>query len=134
MAGIGVTWGGSSSGTPPTFKPMGLSSSRQTSNAGDAAGAVSIGNTWGAIRAKSPDMAEIGSTAEDIRMAENIAGMEAEAAMQVAGIRAIGTAARAKQEADMYDKMASQAKKGGMMSMFGGIAGGVLSLATGGLV
>ena len=132
-AGIGIRWGGSSSGQVPSFKPTGLSSSSVTSNAGSAADAVSISNVWGSIREKSPDMAEISNTAEDIRVAENIAGQKAEAGMEAAGIKAYGAAARAKQEADMYGEMASAAKKGGMMSLFGGIAGGALSLATGGL-
>lgn len=131
-SGIGIHWGGSNSGNTPTFKPQGLSSSRVTSNAGSAADAVSIANTFGSIRAKSPKYDEIAGTAEDIRMAENIAGLEAEASMEVAGIQAYGAAARAKQQADMYEDQASAAKKGGMMSLFGGIAGGALSLATGG--
>ena len=122
-----------SKGVVPDFQPSSLASARVGSNAGSAAGAVSVGNVWGSIRNKSPKYDEIVGTAEDIRSAENIAGLEAEAAMQAAGINAVGSAARSKLEADMYAKQAAAAKSGGMMSMFGGIAGGVLSLATGGL-
>jgi len=133
MAGIGIRWNGSSSGDVPGFKPMGTSSQNVTSNAGSAADAVSVGNVWGSIRAKSPKYDEIGSTAEDIRLAENMAALDAESTMEAAGIKAYGAAARGKLEADMYDKAANAQGKAGMMGLFGGIAGGALKLMSGGL-
>ena len=122
-----------SKGVVPDFSPTALRSASVGSSAGAAAGAVSTSNIYGALRNKSPKYDQIGNTAADVLTAENIAAKEAEAALTVAGINAMGTAARGKLTADYYDKMASAAKKQGQMSMFGGIAGGVLSLATGGL-
>ena len=122
-----------SKGNMPDLTPPGLRSGTVGSNAGSAAGAVSTANIFGSLRAKSPKYDEIGNTAADVLTAENIAAKEAEASLTVAGINAMGTAARGKLEADYYKKMASAAKKQGQMSMFGSIAGGVLSLATGGL-
>ena len=132
MAGIGIGWSGARSGNVPSFKPVGTTSQNVTSNAG-AAAETGFGNTWGSVRAKSPKYDEIGSTAEDIRLAENIAAMEAEATMEAAGIKAYGAAARGKLEAEMYDKAAAAQKQSGMMGLFGGIAGGALKLMTGGL-
>lgn len=131
---MAIRFAGSRSGNPPSFSPTGLQSSRVTTGAGAAADAVSVGNVFGSLRAKSPKYDEIGSTAEDIRTAENIAGMEAEANLQAAGMRAYGSAARSKLTADYYDKMAAQAEQAGTMSMIGGIAGGAMSLLTGGLM
>ena len=122
-----------SKGNMPDLTPPTLSSPRVGSNAGSAASAVSTSNIFGALRAKSPKYDEIGNTAADVLTAENIAAMEAEAAMEVAGINAMGTAARGKLTADYYDKMASAAKSQGMRSMFGSIAGAGLGLLTKGL-
>ena len=122
-----------SKGNMPDLTPPGLRSGTVGSNAGSAAGAVSTANIFGALRAKSPKYDEIGNTAADVLTAENIAAKEAEAALEVAGINAIGTAARGKLEANYYDKMASEARAQGQRSMFGSIAGAGLGLLTKGL-
>jgi len=111
-------------GNTPDFSPSSLSSPRVTSNAGSAAGAVSTSGIFGALRAKAPKYDEIGNTAADVQSAENIAAKDAETEMTVAKIKGQGVAARGKMEADMYGDLASAAKSGGMMSMFGAVAGG----------
>ena len=117
----------------PDLTPPGQRSGSIGSNAGSAAGAVSTSNIFGALRAKSPKYDEIGNTAADVLTAENIAAKEAEASLTVAGINAMGTAARGKLEADYYDKMASEARSQGQRSLFGSVAGASFGLLTKGL-
>ena len=120
-------------GNTPDFTPSSLSSPRVGSSAGAAAGAVSTSNIFGALRNKAPKYDQIVNTAADVATATDIAAKEAEAQLSAAYISGLGTAARGKMEADMYKEMASAAQSGGQMSLFGGIAGGAISLLTGGL-
>ena len=122
------------SGNVPSFEPTRFASGSVSSNAGAAADAVSVGRAFGTIRKNATNVQKIVETAADIKTAENIGAMEAEAGLIGDGIAAYGSAKRSAMEADMYDKMAGQKTQGGFMSAFGGIAGGALSLVTGGIV
>ena len=124
---------GGNSGNTPSFAPMSFASGGVSSNAGAAADAVSVGRAFGTIRKNAPNVQKTVETAADIKTAENIGAMEAEAGLISDGLAAYGSAKRSAMEAEMYDKMAAQKKQGGMMSAIGGIAGGALSLVTGGL-
>ena len=130
---MAIRFAGAKSGNVPDFSPTSLSSSRVTSSAGSAPGG-GMASTWGSIRAKSPKYDEIGATAADVDSAKRIAYQEVEAQAQAGKIAAYGSAARSKMDVDMYDDMTSSASKGGMMGLFGGIAGGARSLATGGIM
>ena len=121
-------------GNSPSFAPMSFSSSGVSSGAGAAADAVSIGSAFGSIRKNSPDVQGIVQDAASIETATNMAIDSAKADVLGAGISAKGIMARAENEADYYNKMASSATKGGTMGLFGGIAGGALSLITGGIM
>ena len=129
---MAIRFAGAKSGNVPSFEPSSLSSARVTSSSGSAPGGGMAG-TWGAIRAKSPKYDEIGSTVADVDSAKTIAYQEIEASAEAAKLAAYGSAARAKMDVDMYDKMSSQASEGGTMGLFGGVAGGALSLLTGGI-
>ena len=130
---MAIRFAGAKSGNVPSFAPTSLSSSRVTTSAGSAPGG-GMASTWGSIRAKSPKYDKIGSTAADVDSAKRIAYQEVEAQAQAGKIAAYGSAARDAQDVKMYGEMTSQAKKGGMMGLFGGLAGGALSLATGGIM
>jgi len=91
---------------------------------GEAAGAVSLGSTFQAIRNKSPKFDELALTAEQARAREKIAIMGAEADMYASGLQAKGAIAAARAQADGM-------KSAGKSSMIGGIVSGLGSLAMG---
>ena len=130
---MAIRFAGAKSGNVPSFEPTGLASARVTTNAGSAPGG-GMASTWGSIRAKSPKYDEIGSTVADVDSAKRIAYNELEAMTQAGKVKAYGTAAKGAMDAKMYEEMASQAKSGGMMGMMGGIAGGAISLLSGGIM
>ena len=108
------------------FKPINLDPG--TSNAGDAANAVSTADIFNVIREKSPKAGEIANTAAEIRANEQITSMKAEANMTAAGIQAAGTVAAAEEQAKAIEAQAAAAQKGGMMSAVGGIASAAFGL------
>ena len=108
--------------------PMPISVDGGTSNAGDAASAVSVGQIFNAYREKSPKYDQIANTAQTIRANEQIAGMSAEATIASAGLNALADVKAAEAQADAMKAAGSAARKGGMMSGLGSIAGAALGL------
>ena len=124
QAGIGNSLGRSGQyiGRPqvPTLNPG-------VSNAGDAAGAVSVGTIFNAYREKSPKFDQIANTAQTIRANEQVTGMQAEATMASAGLNAIADVKAAKAQAEAMKAAGSASKMGGLISGLGSIAGGLFS-------
>ena len=106
----------------------GMKSGQYTSNAGNAADAVSTSAIYKELRDNAPDYQSMAKTAEEARMNERISSMNAEANMAAAGIQAKSKIAQAEAQAEAYEAEASAAKTGGMMSAIGGIASAALPL------
>ena len=119
---------GNSGKSAPVYEPQKFNAGRHGTNAGQAAGVTSISNVYGTLRNKSPKMDQIVNTADQLVHAQDVAAMEAKADLIGSGIAGVGSAVRGKIQADALNAQASAAKKGGMMSMFGGIAAGAIGL------
>ena len=104
------------------FEPMQLRSGASGSNAGSAAGAVSVGNTFGSIRESSPRYDELSSIGMQTRSNERQAIMNAEAQVEAADIQA-------KAAIKAADKSASAQKTGSMFGAIGSIAGAAIGLS-----
>ena len=120
-----------SSGEGPSgasFEVGGMKSAGVTTNAGNAADAVSTGAIYSNLRKNAPKYDQIVNTAAENRMSERISAMNAEATMAAAGIQAAGAVAQAEETAKGLEAQASAAKTGGMMSAIGGIASAALPL------
>ena len=100
-----------------------------TSSAGQAAGAVSTGDIFGELRAKSPKYGEISNTAAEITAGEEIAGMKAASDLTAAGVQAAGQVAATEEKAKAIEAQGAAAQKGGMMSAIGGIASAAIGLS-----
>ena len=111
------------------FKPEGLDTAGVTTNAANAADAVSTSAIYGELRANAPNYDDIASTAEEARMNERVASMTAEANMANAGINASAKIAAAEEKAKGLEAEGDAAKKSGMFSAIGGIASAALPLA-----
>tara|TARA_R100000900_G_scaffold20058_2_gene16428 strand:+ start:273 stop:983 length:711 start_codon:yes stop_codon:yes gene_type:complete len=109
------------------FTPLNLDP--ETTDAASGASVVNVGSIYGNIRDKSPKYDEIANTAQKIRAAEEITGMEASAKMARAGIQAAGTIASAEEQAAALRDQASAKKKGGLFSAIGSIASAAIPLA-----
>ena len=107
--------------------PVPISLDPGSSNAGDAAGAVSVGTIFNAYREKSPKFDQIANTAQTIRANEQVTGMQAEATMASAGLNAIADVKAAKAQAEAMKAAGSASKMGGLISGLGSIAGGLFS-------
>ena len=104
------------------FDPIQLRSGAVGSNAGAAADAVSVGDTFGSIRATSPKYDQLAGEAMQARSQEKQAAMQAEAAVTSAGIQA-------KAQIEAADKAAGAQKSAGMMGAIGGIASAAIGLS-----
>ena len=111
-----------------SFEVGGMKSAGVTTNAGNAADAVSTGAIYANLRKNAPKYDEIANTAADNRMAERVSAMNAEATMAAAGIQAAGQVAQAEETAKGLEAQASAASKGGAMSAIGGIASAAIGL------
>jgi hypothetical protein len=100
----------------------------QTTAAGNAADAVSVGNLYGSLRKNAPDYSKITQVGLGNKSAEKLAGWNAAANMTAAGIDAAKSIAVAKNQAEVYNEQASAASKGGAMSAIGGIASAAIGL------
>ena len=103
------------------FEPMQLRSGASGSNAGSAADAVSVANTFGSIRATSPKYDEIAATGMQTRSNERQAVMNAEAQVEAASISA-------EAQIKAAEKSASAQKTGSMFGAIGSIAGAAIPL------
>ena len=95
---------------------------------GQAAGNVSLGSIFGGVRDASPNYDDGQLTAAGIRSQERNAVEDAKASAVMAGIDAAKNVHIGEMEKKMYEKQASQARSGGMMSAFGGIASAAIGL------
>ena len=95
---------------------------------GQAAGNVSLGSIFGGVRDASPNYDDGQLTAAGIRSQERNAVEDAKASAVMAGIDAAKNVHIGEMEKKMYEKQASGAKSGGMMSAIGGIASAALPL------
>lgn len=125
---------GNSGRSAPSFAPQSFNSTRVGSNAGAAADIPGITGVYSSLREKAPKMDQIVATANDINHSLDDAALAAKGKLFNAGTVATGSAIRGKIQADQLNKQAQAAERGGIASLFGGIAGGALSLATGGIV
>ena len=98
-----------------SFEVSGLASAGVTTNAGNAADAVSTGAIYANLRKNAPKYDQIVNTAADNRMSERISAMNAEATMAAAGIQAAGAVQEAKETAKGLEAQAAAAEKGGMI-------------------
>ena len=110
------------------FQPDRLASGGYTFG-GEAAGAVSLGSTFQAIRNKSPKYDELALTAEQARAREKIAIMGAEADMAASGLQAKGAIAAAEAQAAGMRSAGKSSMMGGIFSGLGSLAMGAISLS-----
>ena len=96
---------------------------------GEAAGAVSLGSTFQAIRNKAPKYDELVLTGEQARAREKIAIMGAEADMYASGLQAKGAIASAKAQAAGMRSAGKSSMMGGIFSGLGSLAMGAISLS-----
>jgi hypothetical protein len=106
------------------FEPMQLRSGGVASNAGSAADAASVADTFGSIRATSPRYDEIASTGMQTKSNERKAAMDAASRVEAADIQA-------KAYTKAAEASASAASKTSGIGAFGGIAGAAISLIPG---
>ena len=111
-----------------SFEVGGMKSAGVTTNAGNAADAVSTGAIYANLRDNAPKYGEIVDAAADNRMKERISSMNAEATIAAAGIQAKGAVAQAEETAKGLNAQADAAQKGGAMSAIGGIASAAIGL------
>ena len=116
------------SGKKVGFEPTQLQSGAVGSNAGSAAGAVSLGDAWQSLRQNSPNFGEQAKNAMIAKTRENIAVTQADAGMAGAKMQADAAVAKAEAQSESLEKQASAAKSAGMMSGIGSIAGAALGL------
>lgn len=116
------------SGNRVGFEPTQLRSGAVGSNAGSAAGAVSLGDAWQSLRQNSPDFGEQAQGAMVAKARENIAMTQADANMATSKMQADAAVKKAELQSESLEKQASAAKSAGMMSGIGSIAGAALGL------
>jgi len=119
---------GAKSGDRVGFKPIELGSGRVGTQAGSAAGAVSLGDAWQSLRQNSPNFGEQAQNAMVAKARENIAMTQADASMATAKMQADAAVKKAELQSESLEKQASAAKSAGMMSGIGSIAGAALGL------
>jgi hypothetical protein len=119
---------GQTSGQRGIFEPMSLRSGSVGSNAGSAAGAVSVGDAFGSMRSSSPDFGKMAQNSMVAKARENIASINAQAKVDATQINADATVESAELQSKSLEKQASAAQSAGMMSGIGSIAGAALGL------
>ena len=119
------------SGKKRGFESIQLRSGAVGSNAGSAAGAVSLGDAWQSLRANSPNFGEQAKNAMVAKARENIAVTQADAGMAQAKMQADASVAMAEDTSESLDKQAAAAKSAGQMGALGSVAGGLLGMIPG---
>ena len=109
-------------------EPIRMQSPGVTTQAGSAAGVVSVGNIFGSLRENAPNYQNIVTTALGNKSAEKLAGWEAKANATMAGIDYARDVAIAKERKDQYEDQASAQEKGAGIGMFANIAASALPL------
>lgn len=123
----------STSGRGRDFSGLEITSSRVGSNAGSAADAVSLSNTYGALARNRADYGEISTTGNVIRSGIRTAGDKAEASLRMSGVSQYANVKQAEEERKLMAQQAAEAKKKAAFGVFGKVLGAGVSLATGGL-
>lgn len=116
------------SGNRVGFEPTPMRSGSVGSNAGSAAGAVSVGDAWQSQRQNSPNFGEMAKNSMVAKARENIAMTQADASMATAKMQADAAVKKAELQSESLEKQASAAKSAGMMSGIGSIAGAAIGL------
>ena len=99
------------------FEPISLRSGGVGSNAGSAANAVSVGDTFGTIRDSSPKFGDIDDTAMQTASMERMATERAETDLEIS-----------ENNLEATEKQAGADKSAGMMSGLGQVAGAAMGL------
>ena len=110
------------------FSPMELRAGGVTSNAGSAAGAVSVGDLYGAQAGSSPDWGKFTEAQMTAKAEQNIAQTLADAQVEATQIGADSQVKVAKLQSKALESQASSAKSSGIMSGIGSVAGAALGL------
>ena len=110
------------------FSPMELRAGGVTSNAGSAAGAVSVGDLYSAQAGSSPDWGKFTEAQMTAKAEQNIAQTLADAQVEATQIGADSQVKVAKLQSKAIEKQASAAKSSGIMSGIGSVAGAALGL------
>ena len=104
------------------------------SSAGQAAGTVNLGNTFGSLRKNGPRFDELAATAIANRAQERATVTGVEGQVAAAGVQAFGATKAAKIQSEAAIKAAEAQSKGSMMgSAFGAIGSIGSLLLTGGI-
>ena len=119
---------GAKSGNRVGFEPMQLRSGSVGTQAGSAAGAVSLGDAWQSLRQNSPDFGEQAQGAMVAKARENIAMTNADANFASSKLQADAAVEKAKLQSKSLDRQAAAAKSGAMMAGLGQVAGAALGL------
>ena len=110
------------------FEPMQLRAGGVTSNAGSAAGAVSVGDLYGAQAGSSPDWGKFTEAQMTAKAEQNIAQTIADARTEGTQIGADASVKVAGLQSEALEKQAAGAKSAGIMSGIGAVAGAALPL------
>ena len=110
------------------FSPIELRAGGVTSNAGSAAGAVSVGDLYSAQAGSSPDWGKFTEAQMTAKAEQNIAQTLADAQVEATQIGADSQVKVAKLQSKAIEKQASAAKSSGIMSGIGSVAGAALGL------
>ena len=110
------------------FEPMQLRAGGVTSNAGSAAGAVSVGDLYGAQAGSSPDWGKFTEAQMTAKAEQNIAQTIADARTEGTQIGADASVEIAGVQSENLKEQAAGAKSAGIMSGIGAVAGAALPL------
>ena len=123
-----IRYAGAKSGARVGFQPTGLTAGGVRSNAGSAAGAVSVGDMYSSLRDNAPKFGKIAQTGMQVESNKNIAQLTADARVEATQINADATVKSAELQSEALEKQASAAKSAGTMSAIGSIAGAAFGL------
>ena len=119
---------GAKSGARVGFQPTPLAAGGVRSNAGSAAGAVSVGDMYSSLEI-TPKFGKIAQTGMQVEANKNIAQLTADARVEATQINADATVESAKLQSEALEKQAAAAKSAGTMSAIGSVAGAALGLS-----
>ena len=118
--------------TKTDFTPIQLQSGASGGNYSAAAGVVDVGDSFAAMREKSPRYDQLSGEAMKNQAAEKIAGIQAESQVMSTGLQAYGqtkgAALTAEANIEAAEKQAEGQKSSAMMGAIGGVLGTGLQL------
>lgn len=123
--------------TGAVFEPLTLGSAGARSDFSGAAGVVSLGESFAAMRDKAPKFDTLSAEAMKNQAAEKITGIEAMGQTVGAGLTSLGqtqsAALTARGQIEAAEKAAEAQKQSSMIGAVGGIIGTGMKLLSGGL-